>query len=68
MAVQCGRHICLGACVSNVKHMYTNAPGHIIDYIEFVWCIYTDIIISYAHEGCGICARAQSISQHVDAT
>ena len=29
--VQCGRHICSGAYASNVKCMYTSAPGHTAD-------------------------------------
>ena len=30
--VQCGRHICLGAYVNNVKCMHTSAPVHLSDY------------------------------------
>ena len=35
--VQCGRYICSGAYVSNVKYMYTSAAGHIIDCIELIY-------------------------------
>ena len=34
--MQCGRHICSGAYVINVKCMYTSACGDFIDYIEFI--------------------------------
>ena len=34
--VQCGRHICSGTYVSNVKCMYISAPGHIVNCIEFI--------------------------------
>ena len=44
--VQCGRHISLGAHVSNVKCIYTSAPGLIIDCIEFISAIYGDIVVS----------------------
>ena len=44
--MQCGGHICSEAYVNNVKWMYTRAPGHIIDGIEFIWGIYTDIAVS----------------------
>ena len=29
--------------------MYTDISSHIIDYIEFIWCIYTDIVVSCVH-------------------
>ena len=29
--------------------MYTSAPGDIIDCIEFIWDIYTDIVVSYLY-------------------
>ena len=47
--MQCGKHICLWAYVSNVKCMYTSASGHIVDCIEFIWGIYTDIVVSFVH-------------------
>ena len=34
--IQYGRHICLGAYVSNVKCMYTSICSHIVDCIEFI--------------------------------
>ena len=52
--MQCGRHICSGAYVSNMKFMYTSSFGDIVDYIEFIWCIYTAIVILDAHEVNGI--------------
>ena len=55
ISVQCGRHIQSGEYVSNVKYMYTSAPGHIIDCIEFIWNIYTEIGVPYeAHEVFGL--------------
>ena len=45
--MQCGRHVYSGAYVSNMKCFYTNAPGHIIDCIEFVRGICIDIIAYY---------------------
>ena len=33
--MQCGRHIGSWAYASNVKYMYSSAPGHIIDYSDF---------------------------------
>ena len=40
------RHICLGAYVNNVECMYDSASGHIIDFIDFILGIYTDIVVS----------------------
>ena len=34
--VQCHRHISSGTYVNNVKHMYINTPGHIVDCSEFM--------------------------------
>ena len=34
--VQCGRHISSGAYASNVECLYSSAPGHIVDCIEFI--------------------------------
>ena len=47
--VECHRHICLGACVNDEKHMYICVSGHIIDCIGFIWSIYFDIVASYVH-------------------
>ena len=54
--VQCGRHICIGAYDNNVKCMYSNAPGHIVDCIEFTACKHKCInssmsshLLSYEH-------------------
>ena len=38
---------CLEAYASNVKGMYTSAPGHMIDCTEFMLGVYTDIVVSY---------------------
>ena len=35
-------HICSGSYISNVKSMYTSAPGHTVDSIEF---IYIDLVL-----------------------
>ena len=55
MYMQCGRHICSGIYVNNVKSRYANGPGHIIDYIEFIWDILTDSCVISAHEIICIC-------------
>ena len=34
--VKCGRHICSGAYISNIRCIYTSTPAHIIDCIEFI--------------------------------
>ena len=47
--VQCGRHICSGAYVSNVKCMYTTSSGHIVDCSEYILGIYTQIVVLYHH-------------------
>ena len=36
LCLKCGRHICLATYASNVKCMYTNVLGHIIDCNEFI--------------------------------
>ena len=36
-------------CDINVKCMYMDAPGHIIDCSELILGIYSDIVISYVH-------------------
>ena len=47
--MQCGRHVCSGAYLTNVQVMYTSAPIHIIDCIEFLQIIYADTVRSYLH-------------------
>ena len=37
------------AYASNVKVMYTTAPGHIVDCIKFIWGTYTDIVAAYEY-------------------
>ena len=32
---QCGRHVCSGAYVNNVKCTYTSVPGQILDWNDF---------------------------------
>ena len=44
-----------GTYVSSVRCMYTSASGNIVDCIEFIYDIYTDIVVSCAHELIGIC-------------
>ena len=46
--VQCDRHFCSGAYISNVKCMYSSAAGPIA-YIELIGDIYTDIVLLYMH-------------------
>ena len=41
------RNICSGEYVNNVKCMYTSDCGHFVDCIEFIWCIYSNIVVSY---------------------
>ena len=53
--MQCDRHICLGADVNNMKWMYTSVCGDIVDSIEFISDIHTDMVVSCAHEVIGIC-------------
>ena len=38
--MQCGRHICYGAYVSDVKRVYTSTCGDTVDCIEFMSHIY----------------------------
>ena len=59
--VQCGMHICSGAYDNNVKWLYTIAPGHIVDCIEFILGIYTDIVVSCAHDLICICSIWENI-------
>ena len=47
--IQYGRHVCLGAYVNNVRCMFTSAGGDIVDCIEVIWGMYTDIVLSYVH-------------------
>ena len=47
--MQCGRDICLGAFVSNVKCMYASAFGHIIDSLSSYKVYKPDILLSYPH-------------------
>ena len=42
------------AYANSVKCMYTSVPVHIVDCIGFIWGIYTDIVVSCAHEWIGI--------------
>ena len=56
MDIECGRHMCLGAYANNVQYLYIIASGHIVDCSEFLWGIYTDTVISSAHEVIGICS------------
>ena len=39
----------LMAYASNVKCMYTSHPVNVIDGIEFISGIFTDIVLSYVH-------------------
>ena len=57
--MQCGRHFCLWACISNVKCMYTSVPGHIVDSSEF-------IAVSCAYELICICGIYVVFGRHVD--
>ena len=38
--MRCVIHIWSGPYASNVKYMYSSAPGHTVDYSKFIWCIY----------------------------
>ena len=49
MNVECGRHTCSVPYASIVEYMYTSVYGPIVDCIEFIWGIYTYIIVSYLH-------------------
>ena len=37
------------AYVNNLKHIYTSACGDLVDCIEFIRGIYTDIAVSHVH-------------------
>ena len=37
------------AYASNIECMYTSAPGHFISCSEFIWGIYTYIVVCYLH-------------------
>ena len=47
--MQCDRNRYSGAYVNNVKCMYISVPGHIVNCIEFIFIIYTNIVVSYVH-------------------
>ena len=53
--MQFGRHICSGAYANGRKCMYTGTSGNTVDCSKFVCGVYTDIIVSCAHEVIGIC-------------
>ena len=40
-----GRHICSWLYVSNVKCLYTSAPGHTVDCSEFIRGIYINRVV-----------------------
>ena len=44
--MRCGRHICLRAYANNVESMHICVPGHIVECTEFIWGLYTDIVVS----------------------
>ena len=52
----CGTYKCIeegifvhGAYTNNVKSLYNNASGYIIDHIVFILGIYADIVVSHVH-------------------
>ena len=48
-------HICSWAYANNVECMYNSVPGHSVDCIGFIWGIYTDTVVSSAHEHFSTC-------------
>ena len=59
------RHICSGAYASNVKGIYSSACSHIMDCSEFIWDIYTDIVVIYSHKVIGICGIYMAFEGHI---
>ena len=49
MYVHYGRHICSETYTTDVKYIYTSVSGHIVDYGELIWGLYTEIVASYVH-------------------
>ena len=43
--IYCGKDIYSGTYSSDVKCMYTSAPGYTVDYSSFIQDIYTDIVL-----------------------
>ena len=56
--------ICRGIC-QQCECMYTSAFGDIIDCFEFIWGIYTDIVVSCTQEVIGICAISMAFEGHI---
>ena len=41
--------IITGTYANNVELMYSSTSGHTVDYSEFIWGLYTDMVVWYLH-------------------
>ena len=54
-------HICSWTYANNIKCMYSSGHGHIVICKEFIWGIYTNIVVSCTHELIYVCSILRGI-------